>query len=536
MTDTAAPAPASASASAALTHRQILTIFGGLMLGMLLAALDQTIVSTALPTITGELGGLEHLSWVVTSYLLASTVSTPLYGKLGDLFGRKRLFQVAIVVFLVGSVLSGAARDMPQLIAFRAVQGLGGGGLIVLAQAIIAEVVSPRERGRYQGYFGAVFGAASVIGPLLGGWLTDAASWRWVFYVNIPLGAAALVVTSAVLPTGQRRGHPRVDYTGTAILTAAVSCLVLFTTWGGTEYPWGSPTIVGLAVASLVLLAVLVVVERRVPEPIVPIHLFSVRAFNVASSASVIIGVAMFGAISFLPLFLQVVNGASASNSGLLLVPLMVGLLSASMVSGQIITRTGHYRIFPILGTAVATVAMFLLSTMGTHTSQLTVSAYMVVLGVGLGLTMQTLVLAVQNAVTLQDLGAATSTVSFFRSMGGSVGVALFGALFNHNLAAKLGTRVAAGGDGSSGFSPASIRALAPAQKLPLVAAFADSLTSVFLYAAPLLVVAFVITWLLREVPLRSSAHAVDHARELSVAAAPGTAEADAVPVSPLVH
>ncbi|MPY95485.1 MAG: DHA2 family efflux MFS transporter permease subunit [Acidimicrobiia bacterium] len=490
----------------ALTHRQILVIFSGLMLGMLLAALDQTIVATALPTITGELGGLDHLSWVVTSYLLASAVSTPLYGKLGDLYGRKRLFQVAIVVFLVGSVLCSLSQDMLQLIVFRAVQGLGGGGLIVLAQAIIADVVSPRERGRYQGYFGAVFGATSVIGPLLGGFFTDNLSWRWVFYVNVPLGILALFVTSAVLPAGLRRGNPRIDYAGSAVLVTAVTCIVLLTTWGGTEYAWTSPTILGLMAVSALLLVALFAIERRAAEPVVPVGLFSMRTFNISTSVSFIIGVAMFSAISFLPLFLQVVNGASATNSGLLLLPLMLGLLTASVASGQVISRTGRYKVFPVAGTALATLAMLLLSTMGTSTSQGSVTVYMVLLGAGIGLTMQTLVLATQNTVPAKDLGAATSSVSFFRSMGGSVGVALFGALFNSGLASRLDGLSIPVGEGST-FTPDALDALPADMAGQAVSAFADALTTVFRYAVPLVALAAVLTCLLREAPLRKFTH-----------------------------
>lgn len=534
MAEASPPHPASGSGVPArtFTHRQILVIFSGLMLGMLLAALDHTIVATALPTITGDLGGLNHLSWVVTAYLLASTVSTPLYGKLGDLYGRKRLFQISIVVFLIGSALCGLSQSMFQLIVFRAIQGLGAGGLFVLAQAITAEIVAPRERGKYQGYFGAVFGAASVGGPLVGGFLTDEISWRWVFYVNLPVGLIALVVTALVLPASPRHGNPQVDYLGSAVLTAAISAVVLFSTWGGTQYEWDSPTMVALGAGAVLLLVLLVPIERRAPEPIVPIHLFRSRAFNVASSVSFIIGVAMFGAISFLPLFLQVVNGASATNSGLLLLPLMVGLLGSSIASGQVISRTGRYKVFPVTGCAVATVGLYLLSTMGTATSQGTVTVYMVILGIGLGLTMQTLVLSVQNSVRISELGVATSSVSFFRSMGGAIGVALFGALFNNLLTDRLGPIGAAAE--RSGFTPESIRRLPAAARSTFVIGVADALTTVFLYAAPLVLVGFGITWLLREVPLRDTTHPVDHGRELAAGSAPRTAEPEAVsPVRP---
>jgi EmrB/QacA subfamily drug resistance transporter len=510
------------------THRQILVIFSGLMLGMLLAALDQTIVSTALPTITGDLGGLDHLAWVVTAYLLASTVSTPLYGKLGDLYGRKRLFQTAIVIFLVGSMLCGLAQTMLQLIAFRAIQGVGAGGLIVLAQAIIAEVVSPRERGRYQGYFGAVFGAASVAGPLLGGFLTDQVSWRWVFYVNIPLGIVALIVTALKVPASVRSRRPRIDWAGSAVLTAAITCVVLVTTWGGTQYAWGSPAIVALTLLALALLAALVVIERRTAEPVLPVHLFRTRTFNVATSVSFIVGIAMFGAIAFLPLFLQVVNGASATDSGLLLIPLMLGLLAASMVSGQIISRTGHYKVFPIVGCGTASIAMYLLSTMGVNTSQSTVTIYMVILGIGIGFTMQTLILSVQNAVRFNELGTATSSVSFFRSMGGSIGVALFGAIFNNLLLHNVDATII----GDSGFTPTVVQQLSEPQRSDFIAGFADSLSTVFLYATPLVVLAFGLTWLMREVPLRSSALSSDRdAKAVATSASATRAGADHEPI-----
>jgi EmrB/QacA subfamily drug resistance transporter len=523
-------------AGPSLSHRQILAILSGLLLGMLLAALDQTIVSTALPRIVGELHGLAHIAWVTTAYLLASTVTTPLWGKLGDLFGRKYLFQGAIVLFLIGSALSGAAHSMMQLIAFRAVQGLGAGGLMVLAQASIADVIPPRERGRYQGYFGAVFGASSVLGPLLGGYITDNWSWRWIFYINVPVGIVALIVTTIVLPNTIAKARPAIDYLGFVVLGAAISCLVLFTTWGGAQYAWGSPVILALIAATVVLGAVFLAVERRAAEPIIPLRLFRNGTFNVAGGVSFIIGLGMFGSIIYLPLFLQLVSGASATNSGLLMLPLMGGLLTASLVSGQIITRTGRYKVFPIAGTAIATVGMYLLSTMSATTARGVASAYMIVLGVGIGLVMQVMVLVTQNSVDRADLGSATASVSFFRSVGGSVGVAVFGALFTSGLAANLAhdlpPKVAAVLARTGGGSLDVVRTLPSAQQLAYKTAFADALTTVFTYAVPIMAVAFVIAWLLREVPLRSRAHGGhETGRELSAAAAPGTAEPDAEPV-----
>ena len=502
-------APAVPVRSAA-ERRRLIVVFGALMLAMLIAALDQTIVSTALPTIVGDLGGLTQLSWVVTAYILTSTISTPLYGKIGDLYGRQRIFQGAIVIFLVGSMLCGLSQNMVELIGFRALQGVGAGGLMVGSQAIIGDVVSPRERGRYMGYFGAVFGLATVAGPLLGGFLVDHASWRWVFYINVPIGVAALIATGLALHLPRQRREHRIDYLGAALLGAAVTCIVLLTTWGGTEYPWASAQTLGLALAAVVLLGVFIPVERRAPEPILPLQLFRIRVFAVTNAAGFIIGLALFGSIVFLPQYLQIVKGDGATNSGLLLVPMMVGLLITSIVSGQLISRTGRYKIWPIIGTAITVVGLFLLSTMTATTPAVVTAAYMVVLGLGLGGVMQVLVVVVQNSVAQRDLGTATSTATFFRSMGGSIGVPMFGAIFSNVLIGKLALDLPAGfhlGGLSGGIGNASPQVL---DKLPalihagVVHAFAQSLGSVFLAGVPFAVIALVLVCLIKEVPLRT--------------------------------
>jgi EmrB/QacA subfamily drug resistance transporter len=495
------------------TRRQILLIFSGLMLGMLLAALDQTIVATALPTIVGEFGGLDRLSWVVTAYMLATTVTTPLYGKLGDMMGRKPVFQFAIVVFLIGSVLSGLSQDLNQLIAFRAIQGLGAGGLMALAMAIIADVVSPRERGRYQGYFGAMFALSSVVGPLLGGLFTDHLSWRWVFYINLPLGAAALVVTALTLHLPRRRVQHSIDWVGSALLVGGVTSLLMVTVWGGTQYAWASPEIIGLTIAAVVLLGVFALWERRTPEPVLPPHLFKGKVFLVACSMMLLVAMGMFGAIVFLPVFLQIVTGVSATNSGLLLTPLMFGFIVSSTVIGRLVSRTGRYKIFPIVGLAVGLLGFALMTTIGIESSQFTVSAYMVLLGLGLGSAMPVMVLAVQNASEPGELGTATSSVSFFRSLGGSLGVALFGAIMSSRLTSEL-LRLFPGGSLPAGLdptelqgSPASLREL-PGPVVRIVQeAFANSIQVVFIAAIPVAAIAFLLAWAMPELPLRSRPH-----------------------------
>jgi EmrB/QacA subfamily drug resistance transporter len=482
------------------------------MLGMFLAALDQTIVSTALPTIVGELGGLNHLSWIVTSYLVATTASTPLYGKLGDLYGRKLLFSAAIVIFLVGSALSGAAQSMGELIAFRAIQGVGAGGLMVGAQAIIADIVSPRERGRYMGLIGSVFAVASIAGPLLGGFFVDSLSWRWVFYVNLPIGALALVVVATKLHLPRHRTEHVVDWIGATLLTAAIVCLVLLTTWGGTQYAWDSGTMLALGAAAVLLSVLFVAQERRAPEPLIPLRLFSSRGFSVAIVLGFSVGVAMFGALTFLPLYLQVVRGASPTVSGMLLLPLMAGLLTATVLSGRWITKHGRYKRFPIAGSFVLSVGMLMLTQLGTGTPFAVTAAIMVVIGVGIGLFMQVIILVAQNEAEPRDIGTATSTATFFRSVGGSVGVAIFGAIFASRLTDGLRELPAGISDrlnldpGSVQVSPDVVQALPSQTKQAFLDVFVHSLHGAFIWGAMFAVAAFAITWLLPEVPLRRDA------------------------------
>ena len=516
----------------AIGQRRVLVIIGALLLGTLLAALDQTIVATALPTIAGDLHGLSHLSWVVTAYLLASTVSTPLWGKLGDLYGRKVFFQASIVIFLVGSALAGLSHTIVQLIAFRAVQGLGGGGLIVGATTIVADVVAPRQRGRYQGIFGATFGVASVLGPLIGGFFVDNLSWRWVFYINIPLGIVALVVTSAVLPGQLSKTRHVIDYAGTALIGASAVCLVLLTSLGGNTYRWGSLPIILLAVLGVVCAVGFVLVERRAAEPVVPLHLFANGVFRSASAVGFAVGFAFFGALAYLPQYMQVVRGISPTLSGLRLLPLLVGLLLTSTGTGFLVTKFGRYKIYPIIGTALMTLGLFLLSQLGIHTNFWIVSLYLFILGVGIGGSLQVLIIAVQNAVDYSDLGAATSGATFFRSIGGSFGTSVFGAIFSGVLAGDIaaalhGVPLPSGISASAGASPAVLDHLPVAIRAGFIAGYAQALHTVFLYATPLAGLGFVLSLFLKEVPLRETVKAVDRAHSTAPTAIPATRDSE---------
>jgi EmrB/QacA subfamily drug resistance transporter len=493
------------------THGEIMVIMSALMLALLLAALDQTIVATALPKIAQDLNGLSKLSWVATAYLLTSAVVTPLYGKISDMFGRKKLFMIAITIFLIGSALCGLAQNMNELIFFRGLQGIGGGGLMTMILTIVGDVVPPRQRGRYQGYFGAVFGISSVIGPLLGGFFTDHLSWRWIFYINIPLGIVALLVVAARLHLVTRRSPHRIDAAGALVLAASTVALLLATVWGGNQYPWGSHTIVGLLGGGLLGILLFIFIESKASEPIIPLRLFRSDIFRVSSLLSLISGMVMFATIIYLPEYQQIVRGYSATKSGLLLLPLVLGLLVAVTTSGRLISKMGRYRVFPIMGTLILAVGLYLLSHVAVNTSQLALSGWMLVAGVGIGMFLQVMTLAVQNSVARSDLGAATSTVIFFRNMGSSFGTAVFGSILISRLTFHLRqllpssplTNSINGNNLQAGAS--QLAKLPPVIRGDILEAFARSFHDIFLWGVPLSLLAFVVALFLREQPLRSS-------------------------------
>jgi EmrB/QacA subfamily drug resistance transporter len=533
-TPTSPQGPSHSEPTAELTHRQIMVIVFGLMTGMLLAALDQSIVGTALPRIVSDLGGLNHLTWVVTAYLLTSTASTPLWGKISDLYGRRIIFQATIVIFLLGSVLCGVAQNMPQLIIFRAIQGIGGGGLMAIAFAIIGDVIPPRERGRYQGYFGAVFGVSSVAGPLLGGWLTDAINWRWVFYINIPFGIAALIVTSIALKMPVIKRNHKIDYLGAATIVAAVTSLLLYLNWAGEHYGWMEPKALWLVIVSIVLTVAFIFIEFRAEEPIIPMRLFRNPIFTVGNMFGFLIGFALFGGAIFLPLYFQTVQGMSATRSGLAMLPMVAGMFSMSITSGLLITKTGKYKIYPIIGAVILIAAFFMLATIQVDTPYWNIAIYAFFFGIGLGLAMMTIVTPIQNAVEMRDMGVATSVTTFGRSLGGAIGTALFGAVLASRLsiylAEQLGDAATTGNFNTNDVS--AVQLLPEPMKTEVLTAYTQAITDIFLYGIPAIVLALIVILFLKEIPLRTTQLTVAES-EADVKQAPGEAEIGTPVMSP---
>ncbi len=493
-----------------LSHEQILLVMFGLMAGLFLAALDQSIVATALPRIVSELGGLEQLSWVVTAYLLTSTAVTPLWGKISDLYGRRRIFQLCIAIFLIGSALCGLSQNMPQLIAFRALQGIGGGGLFAIVLSIIGAIVPPRERGRYQGYFGAVFGLSSVAGPLLGGWFTDGPGWRWIFYVNLPIGLIAMFIIATVLTVPTPKREHSIDYLGAALIVGAVTMLLLYLNWAGDSYGWGAANALMLPIGAAILTGLFIVAERRATEPILPPSLFANSIFRVGNLYIFLAGMAMFGALIFLPVYFQAVMDMSPTRSGLALLPMVVGIFTTAIGSGQLITRTGRYRIYPIIGASILSVALALFSRLQVETPYWQIAIYAFLFGAGLGFTMQTVVVAVQNSVPIRDMGSATSATTFFRNLGASIGTAIFGAVLGIRLAHHLDEQFA-GGPPAAGQAAGleanniqAIQALEEPAKRMVLSAYTHALDDVFLTGIPFVVLALIVSFFLKEIPLRT--------------------------------